>query len=64
MKKIKKIKWENIFLLIFIPFDLQAILHHYMINGFYKYILLEPFIYLGITIMMSLVIKSIRKGEC
>lgn len=63
MKFIKRIKWENIFLLIFIPLDIQAIIHHYMLNGFYKYILLEPFIYLGMSLIISYSIKIIRKGE-
>ena len=65
MKKfnLRKVKWENIFLLIFIPLGIQAMIHHYLLNGFYKYILIEPLIYIGLPIILSYCIKDIRKGE-
>ena len=63
MKIIKRIKWENIFLMVFIPLGIYAMIYHYMLNGFYKYILIEPLIYIGLPIMLSYYIKMIRKGE-
>ena len=59
----KRIKWENIFLLIILPLTIYSLIIHTKENGFNIYILIEAGIYLIIPIVISQEIKSIRKGE-
>nr|DAS12548.1 MAG TPA: hypothetical protein [Caudoviricetes sp.]DAS16956.1 MAG TPA: hypothetical protein [Caudoviricetes sp.] len=59
MKKILKIKWENIFLIIFIPLDIFAMISHHQTQ--ISLILAEMFIYLGMTLVIWYGIKGMRK---
>lgn len=58
MKKLLKIKWENIFLIIFIPLNAWAMLFHNQTQ--ILLILSEMFIYYGMTFVLWYSIKGIR----
>jgi hypothetical protein len=57
---LKRIKWENIFTIIMIIFDLYAIYSHIELNGFYSELGLEFIIYFGLTFGFRYVIKDMR----
>ncbi len=59
---LKSIKWENIFLLVMIPFDLYCIYTHIKLNGFYDMLGLEFIVYFGLTFGFKYVIKDMRKN--
>lgn len=58
----RKTKWENIFALLMVAFDLYAIYSHIELNGFYKELVMEFFIYFGLTFGLRYVIKDMRKN--
>lgn len=60
MKGLKRIKWENIFTLLMIPFDLYCIYSHIQLNGFYDMLMYEFIIYFGLTFTFRYVIKDMR----
>lgn len=57
---LKRIKWENIFTILMIIFDLYAIYSHIELNGFYSELGLEFIIYFGLTFGFRYVIKDMR----
>lgn len=57
---LKRIKWENIFTILMIIFDLYAIYTHIKLNGFYSELGLEFIIYFGMTFGFRYVIKDMR----
>ena len=57
---LKRIKWENIFTILMIIFDLYAIYTHIELNGFYGELGLEFIIYFGLTFGFRYVIKDMR----
>ena len=57
---LKRIKWENIFTILMIIFDLYAIYTHIELNGFYSELGLEFIIYFGLTFGFRYVIKDMR----
>lgn len=57
---LKRIKWENIFTILMIIFDLYAIYSHIELNGFYSELGLEFIIYFGMTFGFRYVIKDMR----
>ena len=60
MKKIKRIKWENIAIVAMIVLDVICILHHIEINGIYSMLGIEIGIYAMSTIGVRYLIKDIR----
>lgn len=60
MKKLTKIKWENIAMVGMIALDIMCILHHIELNGFYNELSLEIVIYGVSTIGVRYLIKDIR----
>lgn len=58
----RKTKWENIFALLMVAFDLYAIYTHIQLNGFYNELIMEFFIYFGLTFGLRYVIKDMRKN--
>lgn len=58
----RKTKWENIFALLMVAFDLYAIYTHIQLNGFYNELVIEFFIYFGLTFGLRYVIKDMRKN--
>lgn len=59
-KVLKSIKWENIFALIGVIFDMICIIHHIKLNGFYEMLGFEFIIYFGMTFTLRYAIKDMR----
>lgn len=59
-KVLKSIKWENIFALIGVIFDMICIIHHIKLNGFYEMLGFEFIIYFGMTFILRYAIKDMR----
>lgn len=60
MKKIKRIKWENIFTIAMVIFSTFSVLKHIEINGIYDLLIVEIGVYAMATIGVRYVIKDIR----
>ena len=58
----RKTKWENIICLLLMVFDLYAIYTHIQLNGFYSELVMEFFIYFGMTFGIRYMIKDVRKN--
>lgn len=58
----KKIKWENIVLLIVIVLSIMSMIHHIKLNGWYNNLVIEAIMYLLIGISARLLVKDIRKN--
>lgn len=59
----KRIKWENIFLLLILPLSIITIIYHFKLNGLNINLIIESLIYLGLPVIIRDEIKEIRKGE-
>lgn len=59
-KVLKRIKWENIFTIIGIIFDIICIVKHIQLNGYYNNLIIELFIYFGFTLLVRYIVKDIR----
>lgn len=59
----KRIKWENIFLLLILPLSIITIIYHFKLNGLNVNLIIESLIYLGLPVIIRDEIKEIRKGE-
>lgn len=57
---LKRIKWENIFTILMVIFNLMAIYKHIQINGVYNELIMEFFVYFGLTFGFRYVIKDMR----
>ena len=57
---LKRIKWENILTILLIIFDLYAIYTHIKLNGFYNELVMEFFIYFGLTFGFRYIVKDMR----
>ena len=57
---LKRIKWENILTILLIIFDLYAIYTHIKLNGFYNELVMEFFIYFGMTFGFRYIVKDMR----
>ena len=60
MKKIKRIKWENIFTIAMVVFSTMSILKHIELNGVYDLLVVEVAVYAMATVGVRYVIKDIR----
>ena len=58
--KLRQIKFENIITIILLIVNIITIAKHYEMNGFYGYLLLEPFVYLLFTLSIRYLVKDIR----
>jgi hypothetical protein len=56
----KRVKWENIFTILMVIFNLMAIYKHIQINGVYNELGVEFFVYFGLTFGFRYVIKDMR----
>lgn len=62
LRKVLKVKFEIIFLLINMLFFTYCIIYHIALNGFDLInVIYEILIYYGLTLMLSYSIKDIRK---
>ena len=58
----KKIKWENIVLLVMIILGVVSMVHHIKLNGWYNNLVIEAMVYLLISVGARSLVKDIRKN--
>ena len=58
----RKIKWENIVLLIMIVLGVVSMIHHIKLNGWYNNLIIEAMVYLLISVGARYLVKDIRKN--
>lgn len=58
----RKIKWENIVLLIMIILGVVSMVHHIKLNGWYNNLVIEAIVYLLISVGARSLVKDIRKN--
>lgn len=58
----RKIKWENIILLVMIILGVVSMVHHIKLNGWYNNLVIEAMVYLLISIGARYLVKDIRKN--
>lgn len=58
----RKIKWENIILLVMIVLGVVSMIHHIKLNGWYNNLIIEAIIYLLISVGARSLVKDIRKN--
>lgn len=58
----KKIKWENIILLVMIILGVVSMVHHIKLNGWYNNLVIEAMVYLLISVGARSLVKDIRKN--
>ena len=58
----RKIKWENIILLVMIILGVVSMVHHIKLNGWYNNLVIEAMVYLLISIGARSLVKDIRKN--
>ena len=58
----RKIKWENIILLVMIILDVISMVHHIKLNGWYNNLVIEAIVYLLISVGARSLVKDIRKN--
>ena len=58
----RKIKWENIILLVMIILGVVSMVHHIKLNGWYNNLVIEAIVYLLISVGARYLVKDIRKN--
>lgn len=58
----RKIKWENIVLLVMVVLGVISIIHHIKLNGWYNNLVIEAIVYLLISVGARSLVKDIRKN--
>ena len=58
----RKIKWENIILLVMVVLSVVSMVHHIKLNGWYNNLVIEAIIYLLISAGARSLVKDIRKN--
>ena len=58
----RKIKWENIILLVMIILGVISMVHHIKLNGWYNNLVIEAIVYLLISVGARSLAKDIRKN--
>lgn len=58
----RKIKWENIILLVMIILAVVSMVHHIKLNGWYNNLVIEVMVYLLISVGARSLVKDIRKN--
>lgn len=58
----RKIKWENIILLVMIILGVVSMVHHIKLNGWYNNLVIEAMVYLLISVGARSLVKDIRKN--
>lgn len=58
----RKIKWENIILLVMIILGVVNMVHHIKLNGWYNNLVIEAIVYLLISVGARYLVKDIRKN--
>ena len=58
----RKIKWENIILLVMVVLSVISMVHHIKLNGWYNNLVIEAIVYLLISVGARSLVKDIRKN--
>lgn len=58
----RKIKWENIILLVMVVLSVVSMVHHIKLNGWYNNLVIEAIVYLLISVGARYLVKDIRKN--
>ena len=58
----RKIKWENIILLVMVVLSVVSMVHHIRLNGWYNNLVIEAIVYLLISVGARYLVKDIRKN--
>ena len=58
----RKIKWENIILLVMVVLSVISMVHHIKLNGWYNNLVIEAIVYLLISVGARYLVKDIRKN--
>ena len=58
----RKIKWENIVLLVMIMLSVVSMVHHIKLNGWYNNLIIEIIVYSLISVGARSLVKDIRKN--
>ena len=58
----RKIKWENIILLVMIILVVISMVQHIKLNGWYNNLVIEAIVYLLISVGARSLVKDIRKN--
>ena len=58
----RKIKWENIILLVIVVLSVISMVHHIKLNGWYNNLVIEAIVYLLISVGARYLVKDIRKN--
>ena len=58
----RKIKWENIILLVMVVLSVVSMVHHIKLNGWYNNLVIEAIVYLLISVGARSLVKDIRKN--
>ena len=58
----RKIKWENIILLVMVVLSVISIVHNIKLNGWYNNLVIEAIVYLLISVGARYLVKDIRKN--
>lgn len=58
----RKIKWENIVLLVMVVLGVISIIHHIKLNGWYNNLGIEVIVYSLISVGARSLVKDIRKN--
>lgn len=58
----RKIKWENIILLVMTILGVVSMIHHIKLNGWYNNLVIEAIVYLLISVGARYLVKDIRKN--
>ncbi len=63
MKKgLKRIKWENIFVVLYLPLNIYQLYYHIELNGLYIELIVELIISIISLLGLHYIIKDIRKN--
>lgn len=62
MKKLNRIKWENIFVILCLPLNIYQLYYHIQLNGLYIELILELIISIISLLGIHYIIKDIRKN--
>lgn len=62
MKGLKRIKWENIFVMLCLPLNIYQLYCHIQLNGLYIELILELIISIISLLGLHYIVKDIRKN--
>jgi uncharacterized membrane protein (DUF2068 family) len=62
MKGLRRVKWENIFVVLYLPLNIYQLYYHINLNGLYIGLIAEIVISIISVVGLHYIIKDIRKN--